>query len=113
MILQMQSRQVNDINVVELKGRLTLGNSLRDAEDSIRKQLGAGPAKTVLDLTELDFVDSAGIGMLIICNSTAEGAGGKLRIAGAGDRVRQAFEITHVDQVLALYATLDEALAGW
>ena len=111
MILSMQSRQLEpDITVVELSGRLTLGNSLRDAEDSLRKHLSSGPLTTVLDLSGLEFIDSAGVGMLIICNSTAEAAGGKLFIACPSERVLQSLTLTHVDQVLSIHSSVEQAL---
>ena len=98
--------------IVELRGRLTLGNLLRTAEEDVKKIASQPNSRTVLDLSGLDFVDSAGIGMLIMCASAASLAGGKLHIAGATSRVQTAFEITKVHMVLSLFPTVDAAVAA-
>ena len=116
MILEKSIRQIEpDITVIELRGRLTLGNLLREAEDSVKKLVnsGAGAKTNALDLSGIAFMDSAGIGMLVACNSAAETAGSQFRVAGANARIQQALQITHVDRVLALHKDMDSALAGW
>jgi anti-sigma B factor antagonist len=113
MILEHQTRTTDSgVTIVELRGRLTLGNSLRNAEEDVKKIASAPNSKTILDLSGLDFVDSAGIGMLIMCNSAAMEAGGKLHISGAVARVKEAFQITKVHYVLSLFDTLEAALAA-
>ncbi len=100
------------VTVVELKGRLTLGDQLTTAEESI-KQLAASQRKIVIDLTEADFIDSAGLGMLVACSATASGAGGQLRVAGAIPRVQQIFLMTQVYRVVPLYADVKTAVASF
>lgn len=109
MKLETSTRELpSGITVVELKGRLTLGDSLTTAEDAIKK-LAATKRKIILDLSQADFIDSAGLGMLVACSATATSAGGQLRVSGALPRVQQIFLMTQVYRVIPLYATIEAA----
>jgi anti-anti-sigma factor len=63
----------------------------------------------VLDLSGVDFIDSAGIGVLAVWLGSVERNGGKVAIAGATGRVKASLELTHLDRVAAMY--LDVASA--
>lgn len=102
-----------DITVVELSGRLALGNSLREAEDAIKKLVREGSKKVIVDLSNIELTDSAGIGMLMMCHSTAAEANASFRVAGANERVASIFRVTRVDQILSLFASTKDAAAGF
>jgi anti-sigma B factor antagonist len=79
-----QTRAVDpDITVVELSGRLNLGNTLQSIESALHKLIADGARKLVIDLAQLTYIDSAGMGMLIGCNGRIEQAGGSLRTDSA------------------------------
>jgi len=104
-------RQVEpDLTVVELTGHLNLGNELMTVESSIRRLIDEGARKLVMDVTNLDYIDSAGIGMLVGCNGQIERAGGKMRVAGAQGAVARVFEVVHLDRITSLDADVDSAL---
>jgi anti-anti-sigma factor len=103
------------ITVVEISGRLTLGNALTYAETSIKRLISDGSRKIVIDLAGLASMDSAGVGMLISCGGEMEQAGGALRIAGAHGPVAKTFEVVHMGRIVALDADVEAAcgnLAG-
>jgi anti-sigma B factor antagonist len=102
-----------EITVVELSGRLALGNSLREAEDKIKTLIGAGSKKVIVDLSKIELTDSAGIGMLMMCHSTAATADGAMRITGANERVLSVLRMTHVDKILSLFDSTENAAAGF
>jgi anti-anti-sigma factor len=95
--------------VVEIAGRLHLGNSLTYAENSIKRLIADGSRKIAIDLAGLDSIDSAGVGMLISCGGEMEQAGGALRVAGAHGAVTKTFEIVHMDRIVALDADVESA----
>ena len=97
------------VTVVEISGRLHLGNTLSDIEAGIKRLIAEGCRKMVIDLSELGFIDSAGIGMLISCSGGMEQAGGVLRIAGAHGPVAKAFEVVHMSRIVALDDSVDAA----
>jgi anti-sigma B factor antagonist len=104
-------RQVEpDLTVVELTGHLNLGNELMTVENAVKRLIEGGARKLVIDVTKLEYIDSAGIGMLVACNGQIERAGGKMRVAGAQGTVARAFEIVHLDRITSLDADVDAAV---
>lgn len=108
---QSKIRQVEpNLTIVELSGHLNLGNELMTLESAVRRLIGEGARKLMIDLTHLDYIDSAGIGMLVGCNGQMDRAGGKMRVAGAHGAVAKAFEVVHMDRIVSLDADVDAAL---
>jgi len=106
-------RQVEpDLIVVELSGHLNLGNELMSLESAVKRLIQDGARKLVMDLTKLDYIDSAGIGMLVGCNGQMDRAGGKMRVAGAQGSVAKAFGVVHMDRITSLDADVATALAN-
>ncbi len=104
MILDLSQRHVEpDITLFELRGRLALGNRLSEVEHSIRTELQAGCRKLVLDLGGLEFIDSAGLGLLVMCAGLMEQTGGRMCVATGNPRIVHVFEITHLERVVDLH----------
>ena len=101
-----------DVTIVELSGHLNLGNELMSIENAVKRAIEGGARKLVIDVARLDYIDSAGIGMLVACNGQIDRAGGKLRIAGAQGTVAKAFEVVHMDRITALDADIEAALGN-
>jgi anti-sigma B factor antagonist len=108
-MVEAKTQQIGDVTVVEMSGRLHLGNSLMYAENSINRLIDGGTRKLVIDLARLDYLDSSGLGMLIGCSGRMEQSGGRMRVAGAGGAVAQVFEIVHASRILQLDADLESA----
>jgi len=110
MITESKTRHIEpDITVVEISGRLALGNLLASIEHSIKQLIEGGSRKLVIDLSALDHIDSAGIGVLVACSGAMEGSGGKMRVAGAHGVVAQSFGIVHMDRIVGLDPDVDSA----
>ena len=91
-----------DITGISCAGRFTLGNRLREMEGLVNALIKDGARKLVIDLTHVEFVDSAGLGVIMRTSGEIEQLGGKLRISGANEQVRRLFHITHTGTILAL-----------
>jgi len=103
MITESKTRQVEpDITVVEISGRLSLGNALLAVENSINRLVQDGTRKLAVDVTGLNSIDSSGIGVLVSCSALMERSGGQLRIAGAQGAVAKSFELVHMSRIAAL-----------
>jgi anti-sigma B factor antagonist len=112
MIVGAKTRSVEpDITVVELSGHLNLGNNLISIETLLRRLVTEGSRKMVLDLANLDYIDSAGIGMLVASNGHMDSSGGQLRIAGARGSVAKVFDVVHLERVLRMDADVGSACA--
>jgi anti-sigma B factor antagonist len=115
--MAIKTRQVEpDITVVEISGHLNLGNNLMNVEHMVRKLIEGGGRKLAVDLANLNYIDSAGIGMLVGTNGQMDGVGGRFRIAGASGSVAKVFETVHMDRIVALdpdvAASLESLSAG-
>jgi len=88
--------------VVEISGRLHLGNSLSSIEASIKGLIGEGNRKMIVDLATLQFIDSAGVGMLISCGGEMDHVNGVFRVAGAHGPVAKIFDTVHMGRIVEL-----------
>lgn len=97
--------------VVALGGRLTASGApaLRSA---VAELIAAGEARVVIDMTDLQFVDSSGLGALVGGLKSARVAGGDLRIAAVSEAVRTVLHLTNLDRVLRDYPTPESAFDG-
>ncbi len=91
-----------DITGLSCAGRFTLGNRLREIEGLINSLINDGVRKLVLDLTHVEVVDSAGLGIIMRASGEIEQVGGQLRISGANEQVQRLFDITHTATILAI-----------
>lgn len=98
------------VAVVALKGRLTTANS-ETLRKVVNKVVAGGANRIVLDLGQLDFIDSSGLGAIIGSLKTARQAGGDLRVVAPGDQVAMVFRLTNLDDVLLVYPNATTAFA--
>jgi anti-sigma B factor antagonist len=111
-MVETKTEQIGDVTVVEISGRLHLGNSLSYAENSINRLIDGGTRKLVIDLTRLEYIDSSGLGMLIFCGGRMEQIGGKMRVAGAAGGVAHVFEVAQASRILQFDADLASACSN-
>lgn len=103
MILQTDIFQFDpDITGISCSGRFTMGTRLSETEALIHSLIAEGTRKLVLDLTHVDVVDSAGLGVIVRAFGELSERGGRLRISGPGEQVRHLFKITHTASFLAI-----------
>ena len=110
MILQLhKSQPAPDICLIAFSGKLMMGHDSRQVEWSISELLIAGIKKIIFDLSELDGIDSTGVGVLVVCQAKMQKAGGMLRIAGPQGIVQETLMLTHVDKLVPLFPSVDLA----
>lgn len=91
-------------------GRLNMVGAPK-LREAVAEVVNSGSNRVVLDLSEVVFMDSSGLGALIGCLKVARQAGGDLRIANVGQQVRMVLELTSMNRVLTPYDTVEEAFA--
>jgi anti-anti-sigma factor len=104
--------QASGAAVVHIAGRLDL-LAAGEAKQQLVDAVGVGHKKLVVDLSDVSFVDSSGLGALISGLKAARLAGGDLRIARAGEQARVILGLTTLDRVMRPYETLEEALTDF
>jgi anti-sigma B factor antagonist len=75
----------------------------------VEGEIGAGHTRVVVDLSNVEFIDSSGLGALVGCLKTARQAGGDLRIAGLNKQVTMVLQLSNLDRVLKSYRTAEDA----
>ena len=98
--------------LVVFDGRITLGSSLSLVQAQIRSLISGGVHKLVFDLTGVELIDSAGLGMLVYTYGSLAAKGGTLRLCGVAPRVLSLLELTKTNTLLAVDAARDESLAA-
>lgn len=109
MDFEMRTRSFEDeTSVVEIRGEIDV-HSCRASRDEFRDLLGSGARRYVLDLAELTFIDSAGLGMLVNFSRRVGERGGRLVLMGASPTVRKVFRMTGLDRLFSFAADEREA----
>lgn len=105
-------RLPDGIAVVTLSGHLTLGSSLKLVDSKIQGAIDGGVGRMVLDLTAVDYVDSAGLGVIVCTYGALNEKSGQLRVCGVSARVLSLLKLTKSDTFLSIDPTREESLAA-
>ena len=98
-------------NVVPLKGEIDLHVS-PTVTAALNDVIDKKPERLVVDLSDVSYIDSAGLAALIQAMQKVEGYGGKFMLAGLQETVRSIFEISRLDQVFQIFPDAEAALVG-
>ncbi|HXK02111.1 MAG TPA: STAS domain-containing protein [Verrucomicrobiae bacterium] len=110
MLLNIVERKVEpDLTVVEVSGRLALGRESQRIETLAEEMGQKGVRRLVLDLTGVDYIDSAGIGVLALAAGKFKEAGGTLAIVAPEGRVLQLLNLTQISAVVKVCPTVEAA----
>jgi anti-sigma B factor antagonist len=110
MILQLHKTQPSpELCRIEMTGKLMMGNDSRQVEWSVAELVEAGVKRVVFDLSKLDGIDSTGVGIIVVCHAKLHKVGSSLRIAGPSGIVLETLLMTHVDRIVPIFATVEEA----
>ena len=94
MTMKASTRQVNGVTIVDLSGRITLGEGSVILRDTVRDLLGKGHKKILLNLGDVSYIDSSGIGELVSAYTTVRNQGGDLRLLNLTKKVHDLLQIT-------------------
>ena len=113
MALEVETRPaVNGVTVLAPTGRLDVAGAPA-LKEAIGDLVRNGPAKVVIDMEGVSFVDSTGLGSVVSGLKQLRNAQGELRLAAPNQQVRVVLELTTLDRVFPYYATVEEALTGF
>ena len=109
MALSIASREVDGVTVLDLNGRITLGEGSVQLRDAIRDLIGKGQKSILLNLSEVNYIDSSGLGELVSAYTTARNQGAALKLLGLSKKVNDLLQLTKLYTVFDIYD--DEAHA--
>ncbi len=113
MSVKLTSRQVGDVTVIDAAGRLTLGEGASAFRDYIRDLSAKGSKKILLNLSDVSYIDSSGIGEMVSGFTTITNSGGKLKLLGLSKRVKDLLQITKLYTVFDAYEDEAEAVRSF
>lgn len=105
--LDIHSREKEGITILDLKGRLTVGPPSGQTRESINN---AGTNKIILNLDEVDYIDSTGLGTLVICFTSLQKAGGSLKLLKLNKRNLELLVLTKLSTVFELFNEEQDAI---
>ncbi len=113
MSIQVTTRQVGDVSVVDVVGRITLGEGASALRETIRGLVAKEKKKILLNLGEVSYIDSSGIGELVSAFTTVANNGGTLKLLGLTKRVQDLLQITKLYTVFDIYDKESSAVGSF
>ena len=112
MALRVQTQISGDVVILSCDGRLVFGDECAVLRETIVNML-PGASKIVLNLKEVDYIDSGGLGILVGLLVSARNRGGELTLVSPHERVKDVLRNTNLDRIFRVYANNDEAVAAF
>ena len=94
MSMKFKTRQVDGVSVLDLSGRITLGDGSVTLRDAVRDTLAKGSKSVLLNLSEVDYIDSSGLGELVSAYTSVKNQGGELKLLHLTKKVHDLLQIT-------------------
>ena len=113
MSMKATTRQVDSVSVVDLSGRITLGEGCSQLRELIRDLLAKGHKNILLNLGEVTYIDSSGIGELVGCYTSVRNQGGELKLLHLSKNVRNLLQVTRLFTVFDVQEDLHEAVKSY
>ena len=110
MSVLIKPRRLDDVVILDLSGRLTLGEGTVVVRDALQKMLSAGDRKFVMNLADVDYIDSAGLGELVTAFTTVRAEGGQVKLLKLTHRIRDLLQITKLLTVFDAFENETEAI---
>ncbi len=103
MSIKANTRQVNGVTVVDISGRITLGEGSSTLRETVRDLLNRGQKKILLNLGDVTYIDSSGIGELVSGFTTVTNQGGQLKLLSLTKKVHDLLQITKLYTVFDVH----------
>src|SRR5580692_1610663 len=94
MSMTVKTRQVDGVTILDLSGRITLGEGSIMIRDAVRDVVAKGSTKILLNLGDVSYIDSSGLGELVSAYTTVKNAGGELKLLNLTKKVHDLLQIT-------------------
>jgi anti-sigma B factor antagonist len=101
--VKLTTRQVGDVTVIDATGRITLGEGASLFRDTVRDLATKGNKKLLVNLNDVSYIDSSGIGEMVSGFTTVTNHGGQLKLLGLSKRVKDLLQITKLYTVFEVF----------
>jgi len=111
--MQIEERAVGDVLILDVKGRITLGEGDELLKDKVNSLLNQGQKKIVLNLAAVPYIDSAGLGEIVRTYTTVSRQGGNLKLLNLTKRITDLLSITKLLTVFETYESENDAVQSF
>jgi anti-sigma B factor antagonist len=111
--VKISTRQVDGVTILDMSGRITLGEGCVQLRDAVRDLLGKGQKHILLNLGDVTYIDSSGIGELVSAFTTAKNQGGELKLLNLTRKVHDLLQITKLYTVFDVKDDEASAIASF
>lgn len=111
--MKIESHEHGDALVINLKGKVMGGPESVDFQNLLKNTVADGKKKVVIDLGEVEWMNSSGIGLLVSAYTTVKNSGGELKIARATEKIESLLVITKLNSVFETYPDVISAVASY
>jgi anti-sigma B factor antagonist len=109
----MAYREVDGVSVLALDGRIVLGEESNALREKVKSLIAEGKKKIVLNMNNVTFIDSAGLGTLVALHHSAKTNGAQLKLCHLGNKFKEVLQITKLLTVFDVYDTEAAAVASF
>jgi anti-sigma B factor antagonist len=110
MALDIQRREREDITVLDLVGRITVGEEAGALRDTLRELAAGGVRNVILNLAGVDYIDSTGLGALVVCFTSLGKQGGQLKLENLNRRTIELLLFTKLTTVFEIFGDEQDAV---
>ncbi len=105
MSLKINPREVSHVTILDIHGRIVLGPEIGALRAAVRELVAQGKKKIILNLADVDYLDSSGVGELVTCFTTVRNAGGELKLLNLTQKVH---DVLHVTKLYTVFDIKDD-----
>src|SRR6187200_3468894 len=111
--MKIVERQVGNVVILDLHGKILIGEGDDALRDAVTRVVQSGQQKILLNLAEVPYVDSAGLGEIVRCYTTVSKTGGKLKLINLTKKIQDLLAITKLLTVFETYDSEDEGVRSF
>jgi len=111
--MEIHTRRVGDVHVLDISGKIILGEATKTIRYTISDLLVNGGKKIILNLTDVNYIDSSGIGELVRTYTTVTNEGKQLKLLNLTEKIRELLTITKLLTVFQVYESEQDAVASF
>lgn len=113
MTVNITNREIDGVSVVALDGRIVLGEESNSLRERVKSLIAEGKKKIVLNMADVKYIDSAGLGILVAAHVSAKTQGAALHISNLGNKFHDVLQLTRLLTVFSVYDTEAEAIRSF
>jgi anti-sigma B factor antagonist len=111
--LKITDREADGVTVLGLAGRIVLGEESNALREAVKTQLAEGKKKVVLNMSDVTYIDSAGLGTLVASHHSARSQGASLKLSNLGSKFQEILQVTKLLTVFDTYDTETAAIQSF